>query len=885
MLVSAGVIASHSASVNTIPNRIVNLVDTSSVQYRLDNASEPLSYDLFLDLTDENFLVYSGAVDITIRYLSSESYGFVINSVGLMVDESSLRLTRSDGKLIPVDQQMPVQILSEFEQIHLKFAEILEKGTVYTVHLAFSGNIRSDFFKGLYRSSYRVNGQERYLATTFFAAAYARTVFPCYDEPGYKASYTIKIRHRPQHMALSNMPASGSVQVGENMETSFEPTPLMSTYLVAFVVSDFQTASSSDELIRVYAPENKVSHTQYARDFAVRSLRTLETYFGRQSQVPKIDLVAIPDFAMGAMENWGMITFREDYLIYEDEYNTTAMARQSIAAVVTHELVHMWFGNEVTPEWWTYVWLNEGFARYFEYYITSQLEPSWNLWEQFITTNVHSALSQDCHSSTRPMNYYATDPSFLNEIYDYVVYAKSASVIRMIQNVIGLDTFKMAINEYLQSRSYLTTKPQYLYASIEKFRTVELPASVEAIFESWANAPGYPVVTVTVDLTQRTLKASQKRFWMPNEIDSPPKNELFYVPINYASSVSKDFDITAPTFWLTPSTPEVTVSIESDINWLVANKQQTGYYRVNYDEASWNRLVGVLNSDRFDTDLPVINRAQLVDDVANLARAGEVGYDVALSLMQYLERETEYIPWSTAYNALLYLDRMFSGNKEYKRFESYARKLLSHVFNETKAIGSTDHQSRLHRDKTLYLACYYGVAECLTQATVVLQTAIQGESLDVPKEIQSGVFCAFHKYAPLLDASSELMILQKFIEGGDQLEELMKKYITSMGCSRLPLTIDFYLQMVEVGLPGLALSRTMQRDILASMIKGGPASRNASLKYMLDRFVMISTALNGQLSTAFDAFGSSINTRAEYQMVRISGDPAILSPKFFILLM
>ncbi|XP_058118590.1 aminopeptidase N-like [Anopheles ziemanni] len=777
------------------------------------------------NLTDENFLAYSGAVDIAIRYLSSESYGFVINSAGLTVDEGSLRLTRSDGKLIPVDQQTPVQILSEFEQIHLKFAETLEKEVVYTVHLEFSGIIRSDFFKGLYRSSYRVNGHERYLATTFFAAAYARTVFPCYDEPEYKASYSIKIRHRPQHMALSNMP------VGENRETSFEPTPLMSTYLVAFVVSDFQTASSGDELIRVYAPENKVSHTQYAHDFAMRSLQTLERYFGRQNQVPKIDLVAIPDFAMGAMENWGMITFREDYLIYEDEYNTTAMAKQSIAAVVTHELVHMWFGNEVTPEWWTYVWLNEGFARYFEYYITSQ-------------------------------------------VCLHKLYAKSASVIRMIQNVIGSDTFKMVINDYLRSRSYLTTKPQYLYASIEKFRTVELPASVEAIFESWANAPGYPVVTVNVDLTQRTLKASQKRFWMPNEIESPPKNELFYVPINYASSISKDFDTTTPTSWLTPTSPEITVSIESDINWLVVNKQQTGYYRVNYDEASWNRLVGVLNSDRFDTDLPVINRAQLVDDVANLARAGEVDYGIALSLMQYLERETEYIPWSTAYNALLHLDRMFSGNKEYPSFENYAQKLLSHVFNETKVIGPTDHLSRLYREKTIYLACYYGVPACLKQATAILQTAIQGESLDVPKEIQSSVFCAFHKYGPLLDASSELVLLQKFIEGGDRLEELMQKYIASMGCSRLPLTIDFYLQMVEFGPPGL--SRSMQRDILASMIKGGPASRNASLKYMLDRFTMISTALNGQLNIAFDAFGTSVNTHEEYQMVRISGDPEIL---------
>uniref|UniRef100_A0AAG5CSV0 Aminopeptidase n=1 Tax=Anopheles atroparvus TaxID=41427 RepID=A0AAG5CSV0_ANOAO len=869
VLSSARVNSSHLVGGKTNATYSQNSRYTPSASYHLDNATEPLSYNLFLDITDDNLLTYSGTVDITIRLLSSETSSFAINSAGLTVDPDSLQLTRSDGKIIPVDQRMPMVILSEFEQIYLNFAENLEIGAVYTVHLKYNGTIKTSLFKGLYRSSYRINGNVRYLATTFFAATYARTVFPCYDEPRYKATFNITIRHRPQHMALSNMPVAQSVQLREHIETSFEQTPLISTYLVAFVVSDFRTAATDQELIRVYAPENKVQHTEYAREFAIRSLRTLETFFGRQNQVPKIDLIAIPDFAMGAMENWGLITFREDYLIYEDEDSTTAMAKQSIAAVVTHELVHMWFGNEVTPEWWTHVWLNEGFARYFEYYITSQLEPSWNLWQQFVVNSVHSALSQDCHSSTRPMNYYATEPAFLNEIYDYVVYAKSASVIRMMQNVIGFDTFKIALNDYLRSRSYLTTKPQYLYESIEKFRTVELPASVEAIFESWANAPGYPVVTVTVDTASRTLTASQKRFWMPNEIDDPPKNELFYVPLNYASSVpaSNDFDDTAPTFWLTPTTPEVTVPIESDIEWLVVNTQQTGYYRVNYDQQSWNRLIGILNSDHFDTDLPVINRAQMVDDVANLARAGKVGYDIALSLMQYLERETEYIPWSTAYNALLHLDQMVSGHKEYVRFESYARNLFTRVFNETKATGSTDHQSRLHREKTLYLACYFGLPACLQEATLILQTAIMGEGLNIPKEMQSAVFCALNKFAPLLNTITESVLLQKLVQGADQLEDLINKFIGSMGCARLPLTIDFYLQMVENDLPGLVISKTMKSNILTSMIKGGPSTRIATLKYVMERFAIVSTSLDGQLLSVFNAFGSSINTQQEHQML------------------
>ncbi|XP_053667733.1 aminopeptidase N-like [Anopheles marshallii] len=634
--------------------------DTGSGSYRLPAVSEPLSYDLYLDLTDNSFSSYTGMVDITIKYTGNES-SFSLNSLDLTINETSVRVLRTDGTVVPLKSFV---ISHQFEQLHFTFDDLLETGSSYKIHLDFQGLIKTDFFKGIYRSSYGVGNDIKYLATTFLAATYARTVFPCYDEPSYKARFNIKIRHLSHHTALSNMPVTVSTHFDGYSETTFDTTPLMSTYLVALVVSEMTTLSSDKELFRVFAPENKVNYTIYAHDFAVRAVRALETHFGRQNQIPKIDLVGIPDFAMGAMENWGLITFREDYLIYEDEEETTAQSKQRIASVVTHELAHMWFGNEITPEWWTYVWLNEGFATYFEYYITSQVEPS-----------------QSC--SARPMNYYATDPAILNELYDYVVYAKSASVIRMMQNVIGLETFKQAINDYLRSRSYLTTKPEYLYASIEKFRTVDLPASVESIFESWANAPGYPVVTVTVDRTQRTLTASQKRFWMPNEVDSPPENKLFYIPLNYASNVpsSNDFQDTAPTFWLTPENPSTTIALETGVEWLVVNKQQTGYYRVNYDVESWRKLIEVLNSDRFEELLPVINRAQLVDDVANLARAGQVGYDVALSLIQYLERETEYIPWSTAYDALLHLDRMFSGNKEYVRFESYGRTITSHVFN------------------------------------------------------------------------------------------------------------------------------------------------------------------------------------------------------------
>uniref|UniRef100_A0A182PTS8 Aminopeptidase n=1 Tax=Anopheles epiroticus TaxID=199890 RepID=A0A182PTS8_9DIPT len=852
--------------------------DTNAASFRLPPVSEPISYDLLLDMTDSNFTSYTGTVDITIKYNGNGS-SFSLNSVDLVINEASIRIERMDGSIVPLEA---FAVSRQFEQLHFNCAATLVQGAMYRVHLEFSGTIKTDFFKGVYRSGYQVEDETKYLATTFFAATFARTVFPCYDEPAYKARFNIKIRHRSHHTALSNMPAISSTVLNGYTETTFDTTPLMSTYLVAFVVSEMKTLSLSGELFRVFASENKVNYTVYAHDFAVRAVRALENHFGRQNQMRKIDLVGIPDFAMGAMENWGLITFREDYLIYEGEAVTAASAKQKIASVITHELVHMWFGNEVTPEWWTYVWMNEGFANYYEYCITSQLEPTWKLWDQFILNNVHSALSKDWHSSTRPMSYYATDPAVLNELYDYVVYAKSASVIRMMQNVIGLEKFKQSINDYLRARSYLTTKPQYLYASIEKFRTVDLPASVEAIFESWANNPGYPVVMVTVDRTARTLTASQKRFWMPNEVDTPPENKLFYIPLNYGSNVASpsDFDDTAPTFWLTPQDPTTTVSLESGVEWVVVNKQQTGYYRVNYEAESWQKLIDVLNSDRFEDLLPVINRAQLVDDVANLARAGEVRYDVALSLMQYLERETEYIPWATAYNALLHLDRMFSSHKEYARFELYSRRLSSLVFNATNIAYPKSHLDRLHREKSIYLACYYGVQECLNAATSFIAEALTQETLSIPNELQDAVFCALHKHDLPVDEDFGVEIFQKFWLAADVYQTLMDKFITGLGCSRNVAMNEFYLQMIEIDETILPITIRMKNNILNSMIKGGPTTRNAVLRYIRSRFDAVCAMLNHELVSMFQAFGESVNSQAEYNELKeiIQTNQASLNP-------
>ncbi|EAT42697.1 AAEL005805-PA [Aedes aegypti] len=346
----------HSAAPS---ERLPTLIERASAdeRYRLRRVSEPLSYKLYLDISDENFYSYRGSVDIEMRYLDTSNH-FYLSSDGLVIDRDSIKVTKPNGDDLPLAN---LDTMDKYEMLIFYFNERLEQNAIYQVHIEFSNNIGTEL-KGLYRSSYTVGNATRYIATTHFESTYARSVFPCYDEPSYKAYFDVTIRHRSQYHALSNMPIKERVQDGEQHSiTQFERSPFMSSYLLAFIVSDYKTLAEETDHIRVYAPENQVQHTIYAREFAQKSLQILEDLLGHEFQLPKVDLIAIPDFNMGAMENWGLITFRAVYLIYDDA-TTTARTKQNIADLITHEFVHSWFGNEVTPEWWTYLWLSEGFA-------------------------------------------------------------------------------------------------------------------------------------------------------------------------------------------------------------------------------------------------------------------------------------------------------------------------------------------------------------------------------------------------------------------------------------------------------------------------------------------------------------------------------------------
>uniref|UniRef100_A0A1Q3FI27 Aminopeptidase n=1 Tax=Culex tarsalis TaxID=7177 RepID=A0A1Q3FI27_CULTA len=829
--------------------------------YKLRPVSEPLSYELFLDLSDPDFYTYSGHVNIRMKYLEAASNSFYLNSAGLVIE--NVRVTKPNGEDLPVANVIPME---QYQQMYFGFAERLEQNAIYNVYLEFSNNIGTDLM-GLYRSSYTVGNVTRYIATTHFESTYARMVFPCYDEPSYKALFDIQIRHRAQYHALSNMPIVEKLpeEDGQHIVTRFDRSPLMSTFLVAFIVSDYVTLSDDQERIKVYAPENQVKHTIYALDFAQKSLEYLESYIGHPFQLPKVDLVAIPDFNMDAMENWGLITFRSMYLIYDPQY-TTARTKQNIADLITHEFVHSWFGNEVTPEWWTYLWLSEGFARYFEYYVTSQIESSWQLWDQFVVTNVHAALSQDDKASNRPMSYYATEPDVLNGLFDYVVYAKSASVIKMIQNVIGFETLQWALRDYIASRSYQTTKPDYLYESIQKYNQAPLPGTIAQIFNSWADNAGYPVVTVTRN--GNTVTYSQKRFWTPVEGVVAPPDSKFFIPLNHITAADPvtAFEDTTATDWLTPSTPQITKDLLSSVEWILVNKLQTGYYRVNYDEQNWAALTNVLKTRL--TSIPAVNRAQLIDDSCNLAKAGEISYKIPLTLLQYLEQETAYIPWSTAYNSLIHLNRMLSVSSDYSRFEHFVRTLAERVYASVLLTGSEqDHVTRLHRGNSVYLACYFGVERCLQDAQKLAQKMLTDQTYTVPEEVQSSVFCAINRYETTFQEELLKVLFDRYLPIEDDDPGMITRFITGMGCTRNVTTIKTYLALTVTNLPGFKLTGYERNQILTAVLSGSYEGLRESLRFMLEYYGDVSYLFHS-LASIFTEFGNRINSKESFDLLK-----------------
>lgn len=544
------------------------------------------------------------------------------------------------------------------------------------------------------------------------------------------------------------MPILSSVDMGNDwISDHYETTVAMSTYLLAFVVCDFSSRAhnSSNTQFRVWARPQAMGQVDYALSTGPRTLDFFQQYFDVKFPLPKQDMIAIPDFRAGAMENWGLITYRETALLWDPAISSSAN-KQRVLTVVVHELAHQWFGNLVTPKWWDDLWLNEGFATYMEYVGSDYIEPAWKMLDQFIVNELIWVFELDALESSHPVSVTVNHPDEIKELFDSISYSKGAAVIRMMQHFLGEDVFKKGLTSYLNAYNYTNAAQDDLWEHLSKASKNDgIDIDVKSIMDSWTKQTGYPVLKAERNYNDSSISLSQKRFYVVPK-NNTDNSERWHIPITFTSASQLDFTNTKPKIWLYKNNDSLvlrgngTVPIASE--WILFNVRMTSFYRVNYDLENWRLLYDQLIRD-FKT-IDVTNRAQLIDDALDLARGNLLDYEVSLNITSYLKNDFEYLPWRSALQNFGFLDAMLQYTPAYGHWEAFVSSLVTPIY---QSIGfeesSTDsHLKRMNRGNIIEWSCKVGNKNCIDKATALYRQWMNMPDHDpIPPNLKRAVVC------------------------------------------------------------------------------------------------------------------------------------------------
>uniref|UniRef100_UPI003AAC3524 endoplasmic reticulum aminopeptidase 1b n=1 Tax=Centroberyx gerrardi TaxID=166262 RepID=UPI003AAC3524 len=721
---------------------------------RLPKAVSPLHYDLTIhpNLTTLDF---TGVARIHLEVHEDTS------TVVLHIKEMQI----SKVLLLAPEGARPLRFLEypPFHQLALLSDTVLTKGRKYEVQLEFAANL-SDSFHGFYKSSYRTSsGETRVLASTQFEATSARAAFPCFDEPAFKANFTIRITREPRHIAISNMPKVKTVELpGGLLEDHFDTTVKMSTYLVAFIVSDFLSVSKTTQhgvKITVYAVPEKIDQTAFALDAAVKLLDFYDDYFDIPYPLPKQDLAAIPDFQSGAMENWGLTTYRETGLLFDPD-KSSASDKLGITLVIAHELAHQWFGNLVTMEWWNDLWLNEGFAKFMEFISVDITYPELHV-DDFFLGKCFEAMEVDSLSSSHPVSTPVENPAQIQEMFDDVSYDKGACILNMLRDFLTPEAFEIGIIRYLKRYSYQNTVNSHLWESLTNIchsddldegrmkqnefcskSKLQSGASkwysgdeldVRAIMDTWTLQEGFPLVTVEV--RGREVRLSQERYL---KTDDPSLTEgfLWQIPLTYMTSASN----TIHRFLLKTKTD--VLYLPEEVDWVKFNVDMSGYYMVHYEGQGWSSLIRLLQHNH--TALSSNDRASLINNVFQLVSVGKVKLDTALELSLYLSKETEIMAVTQGLGELVPLYKLMEKRDMMaleNQMKGYIVELFRELIDRQEWSDSGSVSERVLRSYLLLFACVRNHPPCVATATQLFNKWRDSDgNMSLPTDVNMAVF-------------------------------------------------------------------------------------------------------------------------------------------------
>ena len=647
----------------------------------LPESSRPSKYRIKLQPDLKNF-TFDGEQTVDIQVLEPTSK-IVLNAIDLKISTATLHAmgTTLNNPSISMDK--------DSETATLDFGETIQPGDA-RLEMAFTGEL-NDKLMGFYRSEYTSqDGETRYLATTQFEPTDARRAFPCWDEPAKKATFEVTLVFSDEYQAVSNTPAVEEAVPGPGLKSvRFAETPIMSTYLLAFIVGHLVSVEERAEggtMVGVWTTPGKENQASFALDTSVKLLGYFNDYFGIPYPLAKLDHIAIPDFAAGAMENWGAVTYRETALLVDPD-NSSAGTRQRVAEVIAHEMAHMWFGDLVTMEWWDDLWLNESFASWMGNKAVDWLFPEWEMWTQFVNMDTNRALSLDGLKNSHPIEQAVKNPAEVSQLFDAISYSKGASVIRMLENFLGAETFRKGLNRYLSGHMYDNARTEDLWSALE----TESGQPVTAIMDSWVKQMGYPVLQVESERSsgQTTLSVTQERFVYDRLLgESEPDTEVWRVPIS-ASQAGQDSDITV----MDGRQAQLDVTGGAD-SWVKLNPLQTGFFRVNYSTEDWQRLVPPIES----LELHATDRLGIQNDAYALSRAGLLPVTQFLSLAQAYRNENDASVWGDLASNLRDIEQLISEDPVHSKYQAFARDIFGPA---AKKIGWEPQSGEGHLDALL----------------------------------------------------------------------------------------------------------------------------------------------------------------------------------------
>jgi aminopeptidase 2 len=605
----------------------------------------------------------------------SHAYSLQVNEdtdfISLNSNEIDIHSAVVSSKGTVVESKPEISINKDNQVATIKFNQAIAAGSDAQLKLTFTG-ILNDNMAGFYRSSYKVNGETKYIASTQMEPTDCRRAFPCFDEPALKAKFTVTLVADKSMTCLSNMDVESEtdVQGGAKKAVKFTTSPQMSTYLVAFIVGHLNYIETKNFRvpIRVYAtPDQDIEHGRFSLELAAKTLAFYEKAFDNEFPLPKMDMVAVPDFSAGAMENWGLITYRiVDVLL--DEKTSGASRKERIAETVQHELAHQWFGNLVTMDFWDGLWLNEGFATWMSWYSCNVFYPEWKVWQTYVIDNLQGALSLDSLRSSHPIEVPVKRADEINQIFDAISYSKGSSVLRMISKYLGEDVFLQGVRNYIKKHAYGNTETGDLWAALADASG----KPVQSVMDVWTKNVGFPVISVSENPASSSINVKQNRFLRTGDVKPEEDKVLYPCMLGLRTKDGVDEDT-----MLSEREKEFKVP---DLDFYKLNADHSAIYRTSYSPERLSKLGKAAR----DGLLSVEDRAGMIADSGALAASGYQKTSGMLSLLQGLDTESEFVVWNEILTRIgtLRAAWIFENDESKAALKAFQRSLVSSKAHE-----------------------------------------------------------------------------------------------------------------------------------------------------------------------------------------------------------